>query len=168
MDIKELIYTPLSGEEMLNYNPDSRLYKYTDLYDYNDIDDVFNHFNKIILLYLTTSFNNGHWVCLFRNGDKISFFDSYGYNVDDEEQFIKDPELRAEFGEDYKYLLDLLKKSNYSIDYNPYKLQGKYTYTCGRYVSLRLLNKHLNNEDFINRFFSTKENPDITVCKLIN
>ena len=91
MDIKELIYTPLSGEEMLNYNPDSRLYKYTDLYDYNDIDDVFNHFNKIILLYLTTSFNNGHWVCLFRNGDKISFFDSYGYNVDDEEQFIKDP-----------------------------------------------------------------------------
>lgn len=167
MNPQQLMYVPMSGAEMLHYNPDARLYKYPDLYGYNSIDDVFGHLNKIVLLYLTDSLHSGHWIGLFRKGNEITFFDSYGYDIDDEEQFVKDPEIKYESGECYKYLLYLLENSNYKINHNKYRLQAKNTQTCGRFVSLRLLNTNLNDDEFVRKYFSENVLPDLIVSKLI-
>lgn len=164
---KNLMYKPMSGEEMLKYNPDSRLYKYPNIYKYKTIDDLFGRLDKIILLYLMDSLYSGHWVCLFRNKklNSITFFDSYGLKPDEEEKYAKKT-IRDNTGENYKYLFYLLAKSNYKIYINPYKLQGPGTYTCGRFVSLRLLEKHLNNKEFYNKYFSSG-NPDKIICEII-
>lgn len=165
--MKNLLYVPMSGSDMLRYNPDARLYKYPDIYNYNTIDELFGHSNKIVLLYLTDTMHNGHWTGLFRKGNEITFFDSYGLNVDDEEHFYINPYVKEESGERYKYLMHLLNKSNYKINHNPYRLQGKNTETCGRFVTLRLLNTNLDNDQFYNMFFKTKKSPDEIVSELI-
>lgn len=169
MNPYELQYIPMSEDEMLYYNPDAKLYTYPNLFFYTSIDDVFGHLDKIILLYLIKSFNNGHWVGLVRRGDEIDFFDSYGYNVDYQEKFITNDYLKNETGQNYKYLKFLLDNSPYKINYNKYKLQGKHTMTCGRFVTLRLLRKDLNNEEFIYRYFNNykNNNNDLIVCELI-
>ena len=144
MNINKLINTPLSGDDMLLYNPDSVLCRYTDLYIYNNIDDVFGHLDKIILLYLTNNETSGHWTGLYRQNNKIIFFDSYGLDIDEEFKYIT-PYKKNELHEKYKYLKYLLDKSNYEIEHNKYKLQGKNSECCGRYVSLRLINNFMNN-----------------------
>jgi hypothetical protein len=118
-------------------------------------------------LYLIKNFNNGHWVGLVRRGNEIDFFDSYGYNVDYQEKFVTNDYLKYETGQNYKYLKFLLDNSQYKINYNKYKLQGKHTMTCGRFVTLRLLNRHLDNKEFIYRYFNNKFSPDLIVCELI-
>ena len=169
MNPYELQYIPMSENEMLQYNPDAKLYTYPDLCLYKSIDEIFGHLDKIILLYLIKSFNNGHWVGLIRRGNEIDFFDSYGYNIDEQEKFITNENVKYETGQNYKYLLFLLKNSGYKINYSKYKLQGKHTLTCGRFVSLRLLNKNLNNREFVYRFFNNykNNNNDLIVCELI-
>ena len=37
MNIQKLLYEPLTGYEMMSFNKDARLLKYTDLYHYNNI-----------------------------------------------------------------------------------------------------------------------------------
>ena len=168
MDIKKLINTSLNGDEMLFYNPDSVLCKYTDLYIYNNIDDVFGHLDKIILLYLTKSETSGHWTCLYRQNNKINFFDSYGLNIDDELNYIS-PYKKNELHEKYRYLKHLLDKSNYEIEHNIYKLQGEHSQCCGRYVSLRLINNFMDNDEFYNIYFHNKnKSNDNIICELIN
>jgi hypothetical protein len=168
---KNLMFKPMSGEEMLKYNPDSHLYKYSDIYHYKTIDDLFGHLDKIILLYLMESLDTGHWVCLIRNKklNSITFFDSYGLKPDEEEKFAKKT-IRDKTGENYKYLFYLLTKSmiksNYKIYINPYKLQGPGSFTCGRFCSLRLLEKNLSNKEFYNKYFSGKI-PDKIICEII-
>ena len=46
MNINKLINTPLSGDDMLLYNPDSVLCRYTDLYIYNNRFYFFISFGK--------------------------------------------------------------------------------------------------------------------------
>lgn len=166
----DLIMTPMSGEEMLEYNPDARLLKYTQLYDFRTIDEAFSHFNKIILLYLIDSASSGHWTCLMRypEQNRIEFFDSYGLGIDDEEKYVP-RKLAHTFKEDYKKLSELLNKSQYKITYSKYKLQGSKSETCGRFVSLRLLEKKLTDDQFYNKYFrNINITPDEVVSKIIN
>jgi len=165
----DLLYIPMSGSEMMEHNPDARLLKYTDLKNYSTIDEAFAHSNKIILLYLTESDSSGHWTGLIRVGKYITFFDSYGMSIDFELNWIP-AHKREELGEKYKYLSMLLKKSNYKILHNKFRLQGKKTETCGRHVSLFLLNgERMSIENYVKKYFEgKKESPDLIVCELIN
>ena len=166
---KELLNVPMTGMEMMEYNPDARLLKYTDLRNYSSIDDAFAHSNKIVLLYLVNDSHSGHWTGLCRVGKYITFFDSYGLEIDDELNWIPSHK-RDELGEHYKYLSQLLRKSPYKIFHNSYKLQGKHTQTCGRHVSLYLLNgEKMGLETYVKKYFADKEkSPDLIVCELIN
>ena len=154
----KLLMIPMSGEEMLEYNPDAELLTYLDIANADDIDELFNHNNKIILLYIMEKLENGglggHWTCLYRDrhNNHIHFFDSYGLDIDAEEKYVPLSNKNL-FKENYKYLTELLDNSNYNILHSKYKLQGKNTQTCGRFVSLRLLNKDLDDDEFFNIFF---------------
>ena len=162
------MYEPMSDKDLKKYNPDVKILLYPDIYHYNNIDSLFGNTNKIIILYLTSSFNNGHWTCLLRKYDNIYFFDSYGLNADDEQKYVKNMYIKEETGENYKYLRWLLHNSHYNIVENKIKLQGPDTYTCGRYCSLRLINSNLSNDEFIRKYFmNTKKTPDYIVSELI-
>jgi hypothetical protein len=169
MNIQKLIMTPMSGDEMLSYNPDARLCKYTDLINFNNIDDLFGHYDKIILLYLIDSPYSGHWTGLIRNryNNEIDFFDSYGLNIDSELNYLTKEE-KEHLHEKYKTLSKLLKESTYNINHNEHKLQGKTSQTCGRFVSLRLLNHMMDNNEFVDLYFvDTNKTPDEIVCEFI-
>lgn len=164
-----LMNVPMTGADMMEYNPDARLFKYTDLYNYKTIDELFAHSDKIILLFLTDD-HSGHWTGLHRHGDTITFFDSYGLKIDDEFKFI--PKKRAdELGEKYKVLSLLLRNSPYKILYNKYHLQNPSPeiQTCGRHVSLYLLNAgKMDLDTYVKLFFAGKnKTPDQIVSELI-
>ena len=74
----DLTKISLSGLDMRVLNPDAKVLKYTDLYDYHNVDELFNDTDKVILLYLTMNDHSGHWTCLFKNKEGINYFDSYG------------------------------------------------------------------------------------------
>ena len=69
---------PLSGLEMEQLNPDAKILNYTQLYDYNNVKQLFGKYKKLIILYLIQNERSGHWTCLFKNKSGIHFFDSYG------------------------------------------------------------------------------------------
>lgn len=163
--MNSLKYIPMDGSEMMEYNPDARLMRYSDLYNFDNIDDVFGHHNKIVLLYLMDTPNSGHWTGLKKDGDTIMFFDSYGFKIDEEQKYPLD-KIKIITGQTYPYLSDLLKNSNYNVIRSPYKLQGKGTQTCGRYVSLFLMND-LNPNEFYNKYFRGVKNPDDLIIKYI-
>lgn len=126
--------------------------KYNELKNYSSIDDLLKPYGECIILY-ETHVNNGHWVCVFKRGNKISFFDSLGLKPDDQFHSIS-IKFRKDNGIRKPYLTYLLTDTPYEVEYNPYKLQvmDEFIATCGRWVVLRLKLKDLSPSEFANLF----------------
>lgn len=160
--IKKLESVSLSGNQVLKLvNNKANLMTYTELTKYNNIFDCFGKHKALILLYVTTH-NYGHWVCLIKHNNKhIEFFDSYGFIVDDELDFIS-KEFRKESNQIHRYLTYLLYKSGAQIEYNHAQLQ-KFTTdpnnqisTCGRHVATRINLMDIPLDDYIDLMTSVK------------
>jgi hypothetical protein len=153
---------PLSGMEMMALNPDAKLYRYTDLYNYDNVEDLFGDSDKIIILYLLQSASSGHWVALFKNKDGLNYFDSYG--VPEDYQFELLPfKQRQKLHEEQNYLKKMLFHKK--VCFNNITYQGKGTATCGCFVSHRLHNYRLNDLQYFNIFARQKLTPDEYVSK---
>lgn len=168
--MEKLKENPLSGSEMLKFNPDARLINYRDLYEYNNILDAFGHSHKIILFYPTSANNRGHWTGLLMKEKNIYFFDPYALYPDEETTFSAS-NIRKQNGLNYHYLLKLLHSASnngYTIYRNPYRLQSPLSQTCGRYVSL-FLKEELTPTDFYEKYFkyNGKKPDDIIIKKII-
>lgn len=88
--------------------------------------------------------NIGHWTLLHKTPEGIEFFDSYGYPVDSEFQYLemKQPHYLAE---------TLSKLANVvQINYNQYKFQktSSKINTCGRWILLRNWLSDLTTDEF--------------------
>ena len=127
---------------------------YNDLSNYNNIDQVLGKFGCVVILY-ETSKNYGHWICLFKTHDKkgkeiISFFDPYGFTVDD----------KLDYGniEYYPMMSKLLYESPYQIEYNQYPMQtfSKNIATCGPWCIARIKFRKLPLNDFHKLFKGNK------------
>jgi len=154
---------PLSGIEMMTLNPDAHLYKYTDLFKFDNIEDVFGNKNKVIILYLIHNDMAGHWVCLFRNNDKyLNFFDSYGVDLDYQLDML-DKKTRKRLNEEQNYLKQLLDE--HMVLYNNITYQKPKTATCGCFVSHRLANSHLTDMEYLNNFIKHDLDPDRYVAE---
>jgi len=167
MELDPLHYS-LSGLQMLKLNPDAKLIKYTDLYKYNNIDDLFKNTNKLIILYLLKNDHYGHWTCLMKKKGYYEYFDPFGVNIDEEFSWISNRK-RKELNEQHNYLFDLLKKGNKKIIYNNIDFQGEKTMTCGMHTSFRLINYNLTLRQYIEKLFLDKNinNPDLYVSNII-
>lgn len=131
----------------------------------NTIDDLLYPYDKVIILY-STSESYGHWVCMFRVGNVIQFFDSYGYFPDDQRDFIPMEFFKKHYDKIPK-LTRLLYESPYDKHYNEFRLQDKNTHTCGRWCIVRLLLDDLDEYQFISLF--DEDNligNDIKICYL--
>lgn len=154
MDIRKYA---LSGLEMKYLNPDAKLLKYTDLYKYRTIEEVFGNYKKVIILYLIQSNTSGHWTCLFKNKKGINFFDSYGVPVDYEMELLS-PAKRKRLNQEQDYLNNMLKHKR--VIFNNITYQDRDTATCGCFVSHRLYYSHLDNYQYLDLFFKSEQDPD--------
>ena len=155
----------LNGNEMKFLNPDAKIIKYTELYNFKTIEQLFKKLktNKIIILYLLHSSFYGHWTTLFYNPtDKTyNFFDSYGkpydYHLDNLSK-----EKRKELNEQKNYLYNLLKK--HKVYYNNIIYQIPNTETCGMWITHRLHNYKLSDYEYLMFFLKNDINdPDLFV-----
>lgn len=150
----------LRGDQIKALNPGVKLLGYNALEKYDSIDQILPNAG-LILLY--PSMKNGkrddllgHWVCLFRRGNTVVYFDPYGSNID---QPLRDHKVINTFQKHQQYmLLDLLDDSSYDLDVNKWQLQNGYLNSqdpvdsCGWWTSLRLRNKHLTNDEFADKY----------------
>ena len=170
-DYKKRKSEPMSGDEVLAYLPNAKLIVYSDLINYDNIDNVFGDCDIILFLYQMTSLYNGHWTILLRNRNMkhIHFFDSYGMKIDKELNYVS-KNIKKMIGADNKYLSKLLRKGNYTVTFNNCKYQkdGVNIQTCGRHCILRALNMNID-EDFYHDFYFKNKNlsPDDIVSFLI-
>ena len=162
---------PLSGSDIEHITEGkSNIIKYSDLHQYNSIDEVFEGKESVIILYMKTS-NFGHWCCVFKAPWKEStlyFFDSYGYQMDEEIKY-SDEQLRIHQGEVVPHLTHLIRKSNYYLEQNDFQYQSKQhdINTCGRWAAVRLRLLHMKPNDFKTFFTKNKHyTPDFYVSIL--
>lgn len=93
---------------------------YTQLKHFGDIDEVLGDDGTAIILFQESNDNSGHWACLFRNGNTVHFYDSYGEVPDLQKNYLSGSArqryyMKPELGE-------LLLQSPYLIDYNDYQV----------------------------------------------
>lgn len=121
---------------------------------------------KCVLLYKTEK-NRGHWCCIYENGNTITFFDSYGFIIDSQLNFVS-PMLSKKLNGKHKRLLKMLYESKRPIEYNQYQLQGfsPHIQTCGRWVIVRLEYPSVSVDDFY-KAFTKYGNPDETIVLLV-
>ena len=135
---------------------------YPDLIKYKNIDEVLGNDDMCILLFEARK-NYGHWCCLWKIDNTVSFFNPYGGFPDDSLKFI--PEHFAKISnQNYPYLSILLDESPYQLTYNERKYQkhGKDIKTCGRHCAVRLLCRNMDDNEYFNyiNYFTKKYNID--------
>lgn len=159
--IKELKNVALSGSDIYNAcEKNIKVLKYGQLLKFKNIDDAFNPYNAISLLYELKN-NYGHWVLLLRHqkNNTIEFFDSYGMFIDDQLKHVSD-EFRNNSGQKFIYLSKLLADSKYKIIYNSVKIQEKKNgvSSCGRHLCLRYLLRDMPLDQYVKILKSDKCN----------
>lgn len=144
-----------------------RIIDYSYLAKVNHIDEILEPYDACVILYMTRK-NYGHWTCVFKRGNLIEHFDSYGLMVDDELNFDMDPYFRKISNQDYPHLSFLLYNSNYDLSFNEHQFQKKLKniQTCGRHVIVRLWFRHLPLEEYKSFFDNQKYDPDTIVTFL--
>jgi hypothetical protein len=134
----------LSDSDLRSMIPNVNIVKYNDLANYNSIDEVLKGRPTVVLFELVKH-NNGHWICLFKNGKTIYFFDSYGVKIEDQKCH-----MNKQFFRSANYLSKMLKDSPYKVDYNAtqYQEYSPNIANCGRYCIVRLRCMDLNDAEF--------------------
>jgi len=184
--LKTLIRTPLSPKELQDLwkantrtkGKPPKIVLYDNIIKARSLNTIFGKQDAIIIFYPnfqrggTTS---GHYVTLIRNKalKTIYFFDSYGKLPDvGQKKYAMDRE--ALYDEKHNSLIDLLLKKGWNVDYNHVPLQSSNpeVATCGRWGLLRVLWKHLTNDQFVQaiKHWCDKLNvdPDTFVTMMFN
>ena len=122
---------------------------------------VFDGKGRCVILYLTESANEGHWIGLIKQKDgSIEYFDSFGLKPDGEAHWLSAKE-RVALHETQPLLHKLLSGTKWYS--NPKKLQKDSSSTCGRHVCWRMLNPGPLSQ-YVNTLVGSG-NPDRYVCE---
>lgn len=153
--MEKLLQEPTSDDFILS-KLNTRIIVYDDLKFCNNVDDLFIN-DSFIILYKGLKGPIGHWCCVVRRGNTLSYFDSFGRKPDDS----------LFFNDTYPYLSLLLFRSKYNLEYNEYNYQSKETSTCGHHCIVRILFKYKSLKDY-QRFMDQFENDDEVVIAISN
>jgi hypothetical protein len=167
--VQSLRQKPLSGGDIERATDDEvKVLVYSDLGELDTVEQVFGDRDCVCLLYETRP-HFGHWVGLVRHPEehKIEFFDPYGYAPDEEIDFVP-KKFRAESGQDFPHLTQLLVDSDYDLTYNPIEIQkhGEDISSCGRHVLLRCMMRAMPLSQYVKFIHSTDALPDDVVTAL--
>ena len=177
--------TMLSDQDMVRYlgaGVEQKIIKYSDLKNYNNIDQLLPNDNDYCIILIESEKNSGHWCCLTRQKNVITEFDSYGCKLDNELNYIPQS-MRSCLGETPNEVKNILKTrgKGMRLEQNTEKLQGKGdpsngidVDTCGRHILSFILANRMgysikDYNDLIKRETeSTGKPPDILVCDWIS
>lgn len=177
--MEKLLFTPLSGIQLTQAVPNSKIIDYNELHKSNSIIDLFtnngNYIPCIFLLYIRKQEDKGgglkqvigHWVALFKSDldDKIHFFDPYGLPPDDKIYFRQSEE-------DIKPVLkDMLKDyGNWTWNKQQFQYFEPPYETCGRWCAVRMYFRNKTHEEFEDLIKTMmkeyKEEPDPVIVRL--
>ena len=165
---------PMDNIEIMNLHiPNSKFLLYSELSQYNSIEELFSSVKSIILLYQPLQGNMGHFVCISLINNTFEYFCSYG-GLDSIDRPIRDWYKDGQVC----FLSNLLEKAskNLRIIYNKFQFQKKSASisTCGRYATFRAMtiNNSLSLPNFIDLMIYLKQKTnrpfDNIISDLIN
>jgi hypothetical protein len=172
--IEDIEIKSMTDSDIKFYFPNCKIYNVRDFKNINHIFDLLPNKKDYCFILYEVKPNMGHWVLLTRNNNLISYFDSYGRNIDNPLKWVKDKYIINSL--DLKpYLSKLLKQSNNIIyDYNGVDFQNKNDSnmsTCGRHCCLRLkmfLNNNFDLDDYIDVMKDIKKNTNHTYDEIVS
>jgi len=150
MSLDEIKAYALSNDDIQAIlEPDTKIFSYPNFNQMSHIDEAFDQFGRCIFLFLTTSKTSGHWLCMFKKGNSIYYFDSYGDPPDAQREWLSQDELDA-LDESEPRLTQLLSASGYKVFYSTFKYQSdkRDINSCGRWVVARLICKDMTDLQF--------------------
>lgn len=160
---------PLSGEEVHNIlQGKANVLLYTDLPNYQSIDEVLAPSGNAVILYEAQP-GIGHWCALMKSIDpkdgaaELLFFDPYGEFVDTQVDQIPEP-FRTTSGQSEKYLSQLLLECDYPLNFNEFQFQklDKRVKSCGRWCCLMIIMNHYGMDLYtFKKFFLNVYSDDI-------
>lgn len=157
--VEKIIHEPMDDGDIRAYFPKARVMRYSELADYDDIEELLPSDKSHVFLLYQHRPNDGHFVCLMRYGDTIEFFCSYGSKIDGPLYWtaLKD---RQALGEGKPYLSLLLRKAGkrFKAVHNPVAFQSKKqgVATCGAYCVMRI-NQLVNHNQDLHEFIDWME-----------
>ena len=180
LNIKKLLNHSLSDTDIKEFfNNQINVLKFSELANYDHIDDVLGRYGRCIILFENNKLNTGHWVALHyvyepKKKPYIKFMDSYGHIIEDELNWI--PKSFQNLSNQQRGLLiKLLLNQPLKVHYSQYRLQhlgklnGVNVNTCGIWSSLSCLFNTLSEDEF-NKLMRSGEKfgvkPDELACKL--
>ena len=142
--VKQNIKTPLTDGDLERYigkKPED-IIKYSDLKNYPKITDLLPASKDSVIILIEDSYNSGHWVCIFRDGKNIEYYNSYGSKWDTDWRFINRM-VRTILGQntnELTRLMDDAEKDGFRTTWNKHRFQkiGSGVQTCGRHCIFRI------------------------------
>ena len=134
----KLVHKPLSDDDLRRVlGDDLKILKYSDLDNYNDLDELLpNPVDYCIILY-EERLNSGHWVCLCKYDGIIEYFDPYGFKPDRPLKWISMKKRRM-LDQDTPDLTHLLGRERYISNSVKYQDPDDFVNTCGSHCCHRI------------------------------
>ena len=170
------LQTSLTCNDIKRYFPDSETLKYSELKNYNDIDELLPNDKDFKIILIEQEHHVGHWVCIMKYDNTIEYFNSYGNKVDNDKRFIGKLKNKL-LGQDEDILTEMMEKSKYKCIYSKKRFQklNNSINTCGRWCILRIIcmkDMDMNLKQFQKFIENNKEtsglSKDALVCLYIS
>jgi hypothetical protein len=174
-DPEEVKEDALGDNIIRKYLPNARIIKYSELKNFNNIEDLLPNEQSYCILLYESQPNSGHWTAIMRIDDNIEYFDSYGNKPDLPLTWSKN--INASLGQSIPYLSQLLNKTNRNVFYNDFQYQkeNRDIATCGRHCIFRILcltKNYYNLKQYCNFIkglkYKSNESYDDIVSYMIN
>jgi hypothetical protein len=142
--ICERIGTNITDGDIRRYFGDgveSQILKYSDLANYNSIDELLPKPRDFRIILIEDSVNKGHWCCILKYDKTIEWFNPYG-GIPDRQKNLLGKARNMMLGQEEDYLTNLMTKSKgYKLIYNKKRLQKlkQGINTCGRWIIFRII-----------------------------
>lgn len=135
---KKIKEDPLGDNELNKILDNPKIMKYSELSNYNNIEDILPYDYSYVILLWEQVPNIGHWTALLRYGDIIEYYDSYGKPLEFPLNYSKDN--NAYLNQYPNLLKRLLNKAPFKIIYNSKQVQSDNLNikTCGRHIANRI------------------------------
>jgi hypothetical protein len=174
-NLKKLLWYSLSDRDISNFfNGGINILRFSDLDDYDNIDDVIGDYERCALLFEADESNHWCLIQMVRPPNKkpyILFFDSYGLIPENEFNYV--PKSFMSISKQQRgTLIKLLIDQPLDVHYNNHKLQsmqeidGQIPNDCGKWCCLIGLYNTLTEDQFAKQFYDHELLPD-ELCVLL-
>ena len=175
IDINAIKSRPLSNKDiskLLYKDKQNKAVLYKDLYNCNDIMELFDDDDKILMLLPVASHSNGHWINIIYNRKKkcICYNDSYGLKPEHFKTWLT-PQKIQQLGIGHNVLHELLLRAqddghNIKVNKTCYQQYNEKTNNCGRHCVLKCRLKSLSDAKYNKLLKDTQLSYDDAVCLL--